>query len=185
MPTPGQRWKAAREAAGLSAADAASLAGVHRNTIYDLEKDDEGVTLRMMKRVAPVYGVDLGDIFQPDAESPERVPIELRPLADILRPLTQQDRESIVRNIATNLSFMGRLYGRSYEVETRKVATSGLQNETSRSAGTYTSGTTPKNDVPRLPAHLLTEQPDSPQGGTRHADSGRQRHQSPTKGRPR
>jgi len=121
MPTPGQRWKAAREAAGLSAADAATLAGVHRNTIYDLEKDDEGVTLRMMKRVAPVYGIEMADIFQPDMDA-ERVPNELRPLADLLRPLTQQDRESIVRNIATNLSFMGRLYGRAHTPTPNEVA---------------------------------------------------------------
>jgi transcriptional regulator with XRE-family HTH domain len=114
VPTAGQRWRAAREAAGLSVAEAAGLAGVHRNTIYDLEKDDDGVTLRMMNRVAPIYGITLSEIFTDDA-APERVPMEFRPLLEPLLPLSQQAREAIIRNVASSLSFMRTLYGARVE----------------------------------------------------------------------
>jgi DNA-binding XRE family transcriptional regulator len=94
-----------REEAGLSAADAASLAGVHRNTIYDLEKDDDGVTMRVMKKVAAVYGKSLGEIFH-DEKTPERVPVEFRPLLEPLRVLDFPARVALIRNMAANLNFM-------------------------------------------------------------------------------
>lgn len=106
--TAGQRWKVAREAAGLSVLDAAKLGGVHRNTIYDLEKDDEGVTLRLMKHVAAVYGVTLSDIFC-DEPTRERVPADFRPLADLLEPLDAEARQAFIRNVAANARFMARL----------------------------------------------------------------------------
>lgn len=104
-----QNWKAAREAAGLSALQAAELIEVHRNTIYDLENPEkDGVTLRIMKRAASVYGVTLGEIFREDDDS-GRAPRELQPLAEVLAPLPMADRESVVRNIVSNLRFMTRI----------------------------------------------------------------------------
>lgn len=106
-----QNWKAAREAAGLSALQAAELIEVHRNTIYDLENPEkDGVTLRIMKRAASVYGVTLGEIFREDDDS-GRAPRELQPLAEVLSPLPMADRESVVRNIVANLRFMVRIAG--------------------------------------------------------------------------
>lgn len=109
MDTPGQRWKAYREHAGLSAAEAAKLAGVSRQTIYDVEKDDDGVTLRMMRRIAAVYGVTLGEVFR-DQHTPIRVPNEFRPLMDALLPLNLIQREALIRNVAANLTFMATTY---------------------------------------------------------------------------
>lgn len=106
-----QNWKAAREAAGLSALQAAELVGVHRNTIYDLENvEKDGVTLRIMKRAAAVYGITLGEIFREDDDT-GRAPRELQPLAEVLAPLPVSDRESVVRNIVANLLFMARIAG--------------------------------------------------------------------------
>lgn len=108
MPTIGDKWKEAREAAGLSAIQAADLAGLHRNTIYDLENDKDGVTLRVMKQVAAVYGVALAEIFAVNGER-ETVPSELRPLTDALSPLSHEARLAVVRNIASNLRFMAQV----------------------------------------------------------------------------
>ncbi len=122
MLTPGQRWRSAREAAGLSAAEAAELSGASRSTIYDLEKDDEGVTYRMMKQVATVYGITLAAIFADDNQT-ERVPIEFRPLLEPLMPLTQQAREAVIRNIASNLRFMTQVISPRIEDERHRNVT--------------------------------------------------------------
>ena len=147
MTTPGQMWRQGREEAGLSVVAAAELAGVHRNTIYDLEKDDDGVTLRMMKKVADVYGKSLGEIFRDD-QTPERVPVEFRPLLEPLRPLSFPQRVSLIRNVAANLSFMGTVYG--------AVTTAALQGVENGSAVTK-----PANNG--LSRQILT-------GGLDHAD---------------
>jgi SOS-response transcriptional repressor LexA len=88
---------------------AAAAAGVHRNTVYDLEKDDEGVTYRVMLKVAATYGVGLGEVFSDDS-APNRVPAEYRPLAEQLAPLQSAQRIAVVRNIASNLSMMRMVY---------------------------------------------------------------------------
>ena len=106
----GERWKASREAAGFSAAKAADAAGVHENTIYLLENDkkNDGVTVRLCKQVADVYGVSLAEIFS-DPQTVERVPSELRPLQELLRPLDTDARVSFVRNVVSNARFMAQL----------------------------------------------------------------------------
>lgn len=113
----GERWKSAREAAGFSVQEAADAVGLHRNTIYKLEKGDDDVTLRLMLRVAAGYGINLGAIFD-EGERRERVPVEFRPLLEPLMPMTQQQRENIIRNIAASLSFMGSIYGGVPQVTT-------------------------------------------------------------------
>lgn len=109
MPTVGDKWKAAREMAGLTAIDAARLAGLHKNTIYDLEKGKDGATLRVMRHVADIYGKSLAEILTTDATPVEVLPVEYRPLAEALQPLTFEARVSIVKNIASNLRFMSQL----------------------------------------------------------------------------
>lgn len=138
MSSIGDRWKSARQAAGLSAQQAADAIGVHRNTIYGLEKGEDGATLRLMSRVADLYGVTLGYIFKDEGQQ-ERVPVEFRPLLEPLRPLDQAARESIIRNIAANLNFMSTLYAvgaqkpREVEEETISLAESyASQNNLSR-----------------------------------------------------
>lgn len=103
--TPGERLKSYREAAGLSVIEAAELAGINRNTVYDMEKDDEGVTMRMLKRYIPVLGVTLSMVFR-DENEPERVPVEFHPLLEPLRGYDQPTREAVIRNVASNLTFM-------------------------------------------------------------------------------
>lgn len=108
----GTRWRQARENAGLSAAKAAIVAGVHENTIYLLENDrkNDGVTVRLCRRVADAYGVPLGEIFRDDqGERPVRVPPELRPLHEFLQPLDVEARLSFVRNVVANARFMAHL----------------------------------------------------------------------------
>lgn len=108
MQTVGQRWRAARAAAGLSATQAATLVGVHKNTIHDLEKDKDGATLRMMRRVAAVYGISLGEIFATEPAR-ESVPKELLPLVEFIDPLPFEDRVALVLNVTTNLRFAASL----------------------------------------------------------------------------
>lgn len=114
-PEIGQRWKVAREAAGYSTVkEAAQAVGCHRNTIYKLENGDEDVTMRMMMRVAPIYGRTLGQILG-ESDGAERTPREFRPLLEPLRPLSVEQREKLVRNIAANLDFMHTLYASASE----------------------------------------------------------------------
>lgn len=114
----GERWKQAREAAGLSAAKAALVTGLHENTIYLLENDrkNDGVTVRICKQVADAYGVTLGQIFcdEPDVTA---VPPEVRPLTDLLAPLSAEARVSFIRNVVANARFMGQLVGTPSDVE--------------------------------------------------------------------
>ena len=148
MTTPGQQWRQSRDEAGLSAQAAADLAGVHRNTIYDIEKDEDGVTLRVMKKVADVYGKSLGEIFRDD-RTPERVPAEFQPLLEPLRLLTFPQRVSLIRNVASNLSYMATVYG-------------SVTNDTLRSVENGSAVTKPVNNG--LTRTILT-------GGLDHAPS--------------
>jgi DNA-binding XRE family transcriptional regulator len=135
-----------REEAGFSATAAAEAAGVHRNTIYDLEKDEDGVTLRLMKRVADAYGKTLGEIFQ-DERTPERVPVEFRPLLEPLRALDFPARVSLIRNVAANLNFMASQFASAAPTTLRseEVASSGnLPVHTSVSQTLLTGGITPE-----------------------------------------
>lgn len=138
--TPGQRWRAARLAAGLSADDAAQLAECSRNTIYDLEKDDQGVTLRIMLRVAAAIGTTIGEIFCDHTDQQERVPSELRPLLEPLMPFTKQQREQIVRNIAANMSFQQMMYGVVPQPATLKDGSISVQNHKQPSSMEWRNG---------------------------------------------
>lgn len=109
-PEIGEKWQAARDHSGLSVQEAAEALGVHRNTIYKLENGDEDVTLRMMLRVATLYGQTLAQILCDEGQAAERTPIEFRPLLEPLRPLSVEQRSKIVKNIASNLDFMHTLY---------------------------------------------------------------------------
>ncbi len=110
----GSRWKGAREAAGLSVAQAAKASGYSEAHIYKVENGDDGATLRVIQKLADVYGVTLGEIFR-DESQPVRVPSELRPMLEALAPLSQHARISVVRNIASNLRFMQMLSGGAEE----------------------------------------------------------------------
>jgi DNA-binding XRE family transcriptional regulator len=168
MTSVGERWRAAREAAGFGVQEAATAADVHRNSIYDLEKGDEKSTLRLMNRVAATYGVTLGYIFR-EENAPERLPAEYRPLDERLRPLDMQARESIIRNIAANLGFMASLFAES-SVRNR------TEKETQNVSGSYAtqqdnSGSSDEvEDFDRAAAIARkTERANAPSRSGRHA----------------
>lgn len=167
----GDKWKFAREAAGFSVQEAADALDLHRNTIYKLENGDESVTLRLLSRVATLYGQTLGQIYR-DANEPERTPREFRPLLEPLRPLTQAQREKIIRNIATNLDFMASTY-----------ANAGLSSHTSvtESEDTDRFGTEEENmeenaDSTKLTSYLVGDRRSGrdagDDSGETHADEG-------------
>jgi transcriptional regulator with XRE-family HTH domain len=65
-----------RKQRGMSQAVLADLIEVEQPTISRLEREDEGSTLRLYKKVAKALGVSLAELFAEDREMTELILIE-------------------------------------------------------------------------------------------------------------
>lgn len=65
MPGLAERLRAAREAAGLSQAQAGERAGLHQVSIAMFETDKRTPTVKVLIRLAEAYGVSVVDLLPP------------------------------------------------------------------------------------------------------------------------
>jgi transcriptional regulator with XRE-family HTH domain len=171
----GDRLKQAREAAGLSAAAAGKLIGVHENTVYALEKDAEAKTVRLVRKAAAVYGITDGQLF---GEAEPRVPPEFRPLLEPLLPFDRPAREAIIRNIASNLGFMASMFAGA------NISLQQVEKETSVGGNPYPveHNTTARGDAPGsipLPPRAQGDVDVDDEGDQREGNDQRSRRHAP------
>jgi transcriptional regulator with XRE-family HTH domain len=83
----------ARERKGLSLRDAAAKAGITEGGLGKIERDENGVTIRTLQRLAEVYGVPVGDLL-PHTEA---VPHEdLNPIVRVLEGFSSLEKRIVM-----------------------------------------------------------------------------------------
>jgi transcriptional regulator with XRE-family HTH domain len=95
LPGLGDRLRQAREDAGLSQAQAATLLGLHRPTVSEIETEGRKVSAGELKNFALLYEVSTAWLLGDKVESDEGLKMAARKLGD----LKKGDLETVMRVI--------------------------------------------------------------------------------------
>ena len=95
LPGLGQRLRQAREDAGLSQSQAASLIGMHRPTISEIEAENRRVSAGELKNFASLYHVSTEWLLGEPVKTDERLKMAARKLEG----LKEKDLETVMRVI--------------------------------------------------------------------------------------